>query len=241
MKKIICADYAEMSATAAYITADQIRRKPCGVIGFATGSTPEGMYGRLCEMYQNGGVDFSGVTAFNLDEYYPIRRDNGQSYYFFMWEKLFKHVNIKLENINIPDGECTDPAKECAEYDKKLATMGGTDLQILGIGRTGHIGFNEPGETLSLATALVALTQDTIDANARFFDRAEDVPKQALTMGMGGIFASRHILLLISGEGKARAVKEIFSGNVTTRNPASLLNLHANVTVVMDRDAASLL
>jgi len=241
MKKIICADYAEMSMTAAYIVAEQVRRKPESVIGFATGSTPIGTYERLRDLYECGYVDFSQATTFNLDEYYPIKRDNDQSYYYFMRENLFKHVNFSPANINIPNGECADPAEECVEYEKKLIAVGGTDLQVLGIGKNGHIGFNEPDAKLSLTTCLVDLTQDTIDANSRFFATPEDVPKQAITMGMGGIFSSKHILLLINGKTKAPIVKALFSDFVSTQVPASLLNLHNNVTVILDRETVEAL
>jgi len=241
MKKIICKDYEAMSVKAAEIIAEQIKVKPESVLGFATGSTPIGTYEALRKMNAEGSVDFSKVTTFNLDEYYPIKRDNEQSYYYFMYENLFSHVNVLPENVHIPNGETSDPVKECADYDNKLRGVGGTDLQILGIGRNGHIGFNEPAERLPLATNVVDLTEDTIEANARFFDRPEDVPRQALTMGMGEIFESGHVLLLINGEGKAAIVKELFSGAVSTKVPASLLNLHHNVTVIMDEEAASLL
>jgi glucosamine-6-phosphate deaminase len=241
MKKIICKDYAEMSEQAAVIIATQIKNKPESVLGLPTGSTPIGTYNILRKMYDEGEVDFSKVMTFNLDEYYPLARDNSQSYHYYMKENLFGHVNILPDNVNIPNGEAEDPTQECVAYEEKLADVGGTDLQVLGIGRNGHIGFNEPDGELPLATRLVDLTPDTIDANARFFDNEEDVPKQALTMGVGGIFNSKHIVLLISGEGKAEITKELFSGEVSTQNPASLLNLHNNVTVIMDEEAASML
>jgi glucosamine-6-phosphate deaminase len=241
MKKIICKDYEEMSSLAAFILAEQIRIKPQSVIGFATGSTPVGTYEQLRELYTQGYVDFSEVVAFNLDEYYPIAQDNDQSYYYFMRDNLFNHVNILPEHLNIPSGEAADPLAECAEYDRKMAAYGGTDIQILGIGRTGHIGFNEPAERLPLGTNLVDLTQETINDNARFFASASEVPTQALTMGMNGIFTSKHVLLLISGSAKAEIARDLFSGSVTTQNPASLLNLHPNVTVLLDKEAATLL
>jgi glucosamine-6-phosphate deaminase len=241
MRKIVCANYEEMSMAAAMIVAEQLQRKPDSVIGFATGSTPLGTYARLRELNAEGAANFAEVTSVNLDEYYPIKRDNDQSYYYFMQQNLFRHVNIAPDRINIPSGECSDPIKECAAYDAKLAALGGTDLQILGIGGNGHIGFNEPSDHLPLATNLVDLTAATIEANARFFASAADVPKQALTMGMEGIFSSKHILLLINGKGKAEAVKQLFSGSVSTTFPASLLHLHGNVTVIMDKEAASLL
>ncbi|MCL2634616.1 MAG: glucosamine-6-phosphate deaminase [Oscillospiraceae bacterium] len=241
MKKIICETYEEMSAVAAFTIAVQVQVKADSVIGFATGSTPLGTYKKLRELYASKFVSFSAITAFNLDEYYPIKRDNPQSYYYFMWENLFRHVDIKPPQINIPDGSAVDPEMECADYDAKLMAAGGTDLQILGIGNNGHIGFNEPNEKLELMTNLVKLAPDTIEANSRFFDNISDVPAQAITMGMGGIFNSKHILLLINGEGKAEITKKIFDGTVTATVPASLLNLHPNVTVIMDKQAAGLI
>ena len=239
MKKIVCENYEEMSTRAAEIIAEQIKNKPASVLGFATGSTPVGTYEALRKMHEDGEVDFSKVVTFNLDEYYPIKQDNEQSYYWFMQENLFKHVNVLPENVYIPDGEASDPVAECADYDEKMESFGGTDLQVLGIGRNGHVGFNEPADALPLQTNVIDLSQDTIEANSRFFESAEDVPKQALTMGMGGIFGSKHILLLISGEGKAAITKELFSGMVSCQVPASLLNLHPNVTVILDKEAAS--
>jgi glucosamine-6-phosphate deaminase len=239
MKKIICKTYEEMSAVAAFTVALQVQTKPSSVLGLATGSTPVGTYRRLAELYADKFVDFSKVTTFNLDEYYPLNRDNPQSYFYFMKENLFKFINIPADNINIPDGQCTDPAAECKAYDSRLAEYGGTDLQILGIGNNGHIAFIEPGEQLPQSTQVVNLAADTIEANSRFFDNADAVPKQALSMGLSGIFGSKHILLLISGKGKAAIAKKLFNGTVTTQIPASLLNLHPNVTVIMDSDAAS--
>jgi glucosamine-6-phosphate deaminase len=241
MRKIVCANYDEMSMAAATLVAEQLTRKPNSVLGLPTGSTPLGTYKRLRELCAEGEVDFSGVTTFNLDEYYPIKRSNSQSYYYFMYENLFKHVNILPENVNIPNGECADPAKECAAYDAKIAALGGIDLQLLGIGGNGHIGFNEPSDSLPLATNRVDLTPETIEANSRFFASADEVPKQALTTGMGGIFGAKRILLLINGVSKAQAVKDLFSGVVSAKFPASLLHLHGDVTVLLDKDAASLL
>ncbi|MCL1789173.1 MAG: glucosamine-6-phosphate deaminase [Oscillospiraceae bacterium] len=236
MKKIVCANYEEMSAVAAYAVASRIRLKPDSVVGFATGSTPVGTYKRLAEMCSDGFVDFSKITSFNLDEYYPIKRENDQSYIYFMKNNLFNHVNISAERINIPNGECSDPIKECADYDAKLEAIGGTDLQILGIGNNGHIAFVEPAENLPLSTSVVQLTGDTIAANARFFDKPEDVPKQALSMGLKGIFSAKQLLLLISGKGKAAITKKLFDGTLSTSVPASLLNLHPNVTVIVTSD-----
>jgi glucosamine-6-phosphate deaminase len=226
-----------MSAVAAYIIAEQIKRKPESVVGFATGSTPLGAYKRLAELYSCGYVDFSGVISFNLDEYYPIKRDNSRSYFSFMRENLFKYVNIRPENVNIPNGECADPEKECADYDGRLKRLGGTDLQILGVGNNGHIGFNEPREELPLAAGLVDLAEDTVKANSRFFEKPEDVPRRAITLGLGGIFSSKRVLVLVSGAGKAEIVKKMFSGSVSALVPASLLNLRGGVTVIADKAA----
>jgi len=233
MKKIVCKSYDELSAVAAFTIALQIQTKPNSVIGFATGSTPIGTYKRLIEMYNDGFVDFSKISSFNLDEYYTIERTHSQSYYHFMKENLFNHINILEENINIPNGECADPIKEGIDYDKRLTECGGTDLQILGIGNNGHIAFIEPNEKLPLGTSLVELAQDTIEANSRFFEKAQYVPKQAISMGLSGIFNSRHILLLISGKSKASISKRLFDGTVSTEIPASLLNLHPNVTLII--------
>jgi glucosamine-6-phosphate deaminase len=231
MKKIICKTYEEMSALAAFTIALQIQAKPDSILGLATGSTPVGTYKRLVELYKDKFVDFSRVTTFNLDEYYPIEPTHPQSYRYFMQENLFDHVNIGKENTHFP-GECT------SEYDEKLTAAGGTDLQILGIGNNGHIAFIEPGERLPLGTSTVTLAQDTIEANSRFFNSADEVPKQARSMGVQGIFGSKHILLLISGKAKAEVTKKLFEGEVTTQIPATLLNLHPNVTVIMDAEAA---
>jgi glucosamine-6-phosphate deaminase len=236
MKKFICSTYEEMSIVAAFTIALQLEVKPQSVIGFATGSTPVGTYKRLIQMYADKTVNFSKVTSFNLDEYHPIKRDNPQSYFHFMKENLFNRINIHEKNINIPNGECSDPLKECAEYDAKLEKIGGTDLQILGMGSNGHIAFIEPGENLPTATSLVDLSQETIAANSRFFtdqNRAEQ-PVTAISMGLGGIFNSRHIMLLISGKGKSQVARKLFDGVVTTQIPATLLNLHPNVTVIVD-------
>ena len=228
--------YEELSEQAAQIVKAAIAEKPDLVLGLPTGSTPEGMYKNLIEMNKSGEIDFSKVRTFNLDEYYPIKRDNEQSYYKFMFDKLFNHVNINLENINIPDGEAADPDMECMKYEQKIGKAGGIDLMILGIGANGHIGFNEPGESLVPLTHVAELTEDTIKANARFFNSAGEVPKTALTMGMGSIIArSKKILLLVSGESKAQVFRQFFNGGmISTGNPATLLYLHGDVTVLSD-------
>ena len=241
MRKIIGKNADEVAILAASILAKQIHQKPDCVLGLATGSTPEDMYRRLAEMHKRGDLDFSAVRTFNLDEYYPIRKSSDQSYDYFMWEKLFSHVNIKRENVDLPNGECKDPIAECIAYEQKIAKAGGIDLQVLGIGLNGHIGFNEPEAALKMETHLTDLTPSTIEANSRFFSKAEDVPRQALTMGMGTIMKARSILMLITGEKKAEIAKKLFSGEITTEVPASFLNLHPDATVLLDEDAAKLL
>ncbi|MCL1805226.1 MAG: glucosamine-6-phosphate deaminase [Clostridiales bacterium] len=239
MKRIICRDAGEVSEIAAAMIAEQIFRNRESVIGLATGSTPEGLYGKLREMYENGDLDFSGVRTFNLDEYYPIRKSNDQSYDCFMRDKLFSHINVKMENIHIPNGECSDPAEECIAYEQMIAEAGGVDIQVLGIGLNGHIGFNEPERELRMDTHPTELTASTIEANSRFFSSIDEVPTKALTMGMGTIMRARSIILLITGAHKAAIAKKIFSGVVTTEVPASFLNLHPNTTVLLDEAAAS--
>ena len=241
MERIICKNYDEVSLLGANIFAKQIKQNPKSVLGLATGSTPVGMYKKLAEMHNKSGLDFSGIRTFNLDEYYPIKKSNGQSYDFFMWSNLFSHINIKRENVHLPNGESADPEKECIAYERMLAESGGVDIQVLGIGVNGHIGFNEPEDELKLATHLTNLTASTVEANSRFFKNIKDVPTMALTMGMGTIMKARSILLLVTGENKASVAKKLFSGVVTTAVPASFLHLHPNVTVLLDEAAASLL
>ncbi len=241
MKKMVYKDYEAVSQAAASILAEKIRSNPSCMLGLATGSTPVGMYKKLVEMHQAGQLDFGKIKTFNLDEYYPLRKDSDQSYDYFMRDHLFSHINIQRENVHIPNGEAADPAAECAAYERMVDEAGGVDIQVLGIGINGHIGFNEPESELKLPTHLTDLTPSTIQANARFFASEDDVPKKALTMGMGTIFKARSILLLITGENKAPVAQKIFSGVLTTEVPATLLNLHPDVTVLLDEAAASLL
>ena len=241
MQKIVAKNAAEVSILGASVLAGQIRQNPKCVLGLATGSTPEDMYSRLAEMHKRGDLDFSDVRTFNLDEYYPIKKSNSQSYDYFMREKLFSHINIPKEHITLPNGECADPEKECAEYERMISEAGGIDLQVLGIGLNGHIAFNEPVDELRLETHLTDLTPSTIEANSRFFASMDEVPKKALTMGMGTILKARSILLLITGEKKAAIAKKLFSGVVSTSVPASFLNLHPDVTALMDEAAAGLI
>jgi glucosamine-6-phosphate deaminase len=241
MKRIICKDYAEMSETAAKLVAGQIKAKPSTILGLATGSTPVGMYKRLIEYNKSGELDFSHVTTFNLDEYYPISRENDQSYYYFMMQNLFSHINIKPGNINIPNGETAVPEAECAAYDEKICAMGGIDLQILGIGQNGHIGFNEPDDTLCAETHVTSLTQSTIQANSIYFPNVDSMPKKALTMGLFAILNAKKVIILINGIKKAEATKRMLTGKIGTDCPASFLQLHDDVTVIMDKEAASLI
>ena len=236
MELILCKNYDEMSKRAAELIAEQVNAKPDSVLGLATGATPVGTYSRLIEMYNNSEVDFKNVTTFNLDEYYPISRDNPQSYYSFMREKLFNHINIDLSNTHIPNGEASNPAEECTNYENMVETSG-IDLQILGIGRNGHIGFNEPSDSLNSGTHLTNLTQDTIDANAHFFEDKSKIPTHALTMGMATIFKAKKIILLANGRSKLNAVKALFSDEITTDTPATMLKMHPDVTVICDYDA----
>ncbi|MDR1664527.1 MAG: glucosamine-6-phosphate deaminase, partial [Clostridiales bacterium] len=196
-------DYAAMSRKAAEVFAEALRERPEGVFGFATGGTPEGMYENLIRMHRENGLDFSKMNAFNLDEYYPIKQNDSQSYYYFMREKLFSHVNVSPGHTHIPNGEASDPAAECAAYDREIETYGGVDLQILGIGANGHIGFNEPSESFTSRTNYVALTEITVQSNSRFFESLEQVPRHALTMGIRPIMMSGQIMLLCSGASKA--------------------------------------
>ena len=237
MRIICCNDYKEMSLVGASIVADVVKAKPTCVLGLATGSTPEGLYAALIEMYQNGELDFSGVTTVNLDEYYPISPENEQSYRYFMNTKLFDHVNVNKENTHVPNGSAQDAAAEAARYEAFVRSLGGADIQILGIGRNGHIAFNEPAEALYPVTHVTGLTEDTIDANARFFASADEVPTKALTMGMGTILSAKKIIILANGKGKHEAVSAMLSGMVTTSCPASFLNLHADVTLICDHAA----
>ena len=233
-------DYNDMSRKAANIIAAQIIMKPDCVLGLATGSTPIGTYKNLVEMYENGDLDFSQVTTVNLDEYKGLPRENDQSYYYFMHDNLFDHVNIDPANTNLPDGTKEDGAAECARYEKLIKDLGGQDLQLLGLGHNGHIGFNAPADAFVKETNCVNLTERTIEANKRFFASADDVPKQAYTMGIKTIMQSKKILIVVSGEDKAETVKNAFFGPVTPRVPASVLQLHNDVTLVADEAALSL-
>lgn len=241
MKIFVVDDYHQLSAKAAAIVAGQVILKNNAVLGLATGSTPEGMYAQLAQMYRNAAVDFSAVTTFNLDEYVGLDSGHPQSYHYYMHQHFFNHVNIPGQNIHIPSGVEKDSAAFGQAYDAMIEAAGGIDLQVLGIGGNGHIGFNEPGRHLNVQTHLVELSEETIEANSRFFKTREGVPCQAVTMGMGSIMKAQRILLLASGKGKARAIKETVNGKISTEVPASFLQLHHAVTLIVDQEAAALL
>ncbi|MCI5502730.1 MAG: glucosamine-6-phosphate deaminase [Anaerobutyricum sp.] len=232
-------DYKDMSRKAANIISAQIIMKPNCVLGLATGSTPIGTYEQLVEWYHKGDLDFSKVTSVNLDEYRGLEKSNDQSYDYFMHEHLFDKVNIHPENVNLPDGMAEDAEKECKRYEELIRSLGGVDLQLLGLGHNGHIGFNEPGAAFEKETHCVNLTERTIEANKRFFASADDVPKQAFTMGIKTIMQAKKILVIASGEDKAEILKEAFFGPVTPAVPASILQLHNNVIVVGDQAVLS--
>lgn len=237
MRVIVCENYEQVSKEAAKIIAAQVHLKPNCVLGLATGSTPVGAYNELVDMYKKGEIDFKDVKTFNLDEYYPIKRSNDQSYYYFMHDNLFNYINIPEESIHVLNGEVSDPEKECKDYEKCIESHGGIDLQLLGIGRNGHIAFNEPDENLVADTHVTALTDDTIDANSRFFADIKDVPTKSLTMGMASIMKARKILILINGAGKHQALKKLLSGEISTMCPATMLNMHSDVVVICDKEA----
>ena len=241
MRVIIAKDSEALSRRAAIILAGQIIHKPESVLGLATGSTPVGTYSQLVSLHREGLVDFNDVITFNLDEYYGLSPEDNRSYAWFMQHHLFDHVNNRPENVHIPNGLAIDIDIECRAYEEKILRAGGIDLQLLGIGLNGHIGFNEPDLKFEARTHLVELDDDTIRANARFFDSAEEVPRQAISMGIKTIMRSRRIVLLASGAEKAKIVYDMIYGIITPELPASVLQLHPDVTVIADAEAASLL
>ena len=234
-------NYEDMSRKAANIISAQVIMKPDCVLGLATGSTPIGTYKQLIEWYNKGDLDFSGVTTVNLDEYRGLPRESDQSYYYFMHENLFNHINLQKGRSFLPDGTEPDSEKACSNYNAIIRQVGGIDLQLLGIGRNGHIGFNEPDDHFSLETHCVDMTPSTIDANKRFFEKADDVPRQAYTMGIKTIMQAKKVLLVASGEDKAKAIYDSFYGPVTPSVPASILQYHKNVYVVADEAALSMI
>ena len=238
MRVIIAKDYNEMSKFAAEEMASDINKNPNIVLGLATGGTPVGMYKELIKMNKKEKVDFSNVKTINLDEYVGLDGDHDQSYRYFMNENLFNHININKNNTFVPNGLATDIETECKDYDKRVSELGGIDVQLLGIGNNGHIGFNEPNDFLNLGTHLTDLKNNTIEANARFFDSIDKVPKKAITMGLGGIMKAKKIILIASGENKADIIEKLVNGKITTQVPASMLQMHNNLVVIIDKDAA---
>ena len=239
MKIIRAKDYADMSRKAANIISAQVIMKPNCVLGLATGGTPVGAYAQLVDWYNKGDIDFSEVTTVNLDEYRGLPKEHPESYWSFMHRNLFDKVNIDPAKINLPDGTNPDAEDACAKYNQIIHAVGGIDLQLLGMGLNGHIGFNEPDEYFSKGTHCVNLTESTIEANKRFFASADDVPRQAYTMGVQTIMLARRIVLVVSGENKAETVREAFFGPVTPQVPASILQLHTDVSIVADEAALS--
>ncbi len=239
MEVIIHQTYAEMSRAAAEAVADVLNAKPNAVIGMATGSTPLGVYQELVRMHKGGGLDFSQVTTFNLDEYVGLPTTHEQSYHRFMHENFFRQVNIPPQNVHIPSGTTSNYRAFCAWYEQRIEECGGIDVQILGIGSDGHIAFNEPASSLSSRTRLKTLAKQTIDDNARFFSSRDEVPVYAITMGVGTIMEARKILLLANGAKKAEAVAAAVEGPVTSMITASALQMHPDATVYVDEPAAS--
>lgn len=240
MRIIRAKDYRDASRKAANIISAQVILKPDSVLGLATGSSPIGIYQQLIKWYEKGDVDFSQVKAVNLDEYVGLPADHDQSYAYFMRHNLFDHINIDLNNTNIPNGMDSDAQRECKRYDELLHSMGGVDLQLLGLGGNGHIGFNEPCDEFIKGTHCVELTQGTIDANSRFFENESLVPRKAYTMGILDIMQAHRVVMIVSGENKAQAVLDSFCGPVTPKVPASILQLHPDFTLVADEAAMSL-
>jgi glucosamine-6-phosphate deaminase len=238
---IIAKDYEDMSIHAARIVAGQIYLKPNSILGLATGSTPLLMYHELIRSHKETGLDFSEVSSFNLDEYLGLSHNNENSYYYYMYQNFFNSINIRPENINIPNGRPDDIDQECRDYDAKIIRKGGIDLQILGIGTNGHIGFNEPDIKFEATTHKVKLDDETINANARFFHNLEEVPRYAISMGIKTIMHAKKVLLLANGETKAEAIYHTIYGGITPEMPASILQLHQDVTVIVEQSAARLL
>lgn len=241
MKLIVVNNYEELSKVAAKEFSKIIKEKENVVLGLATGGSPVGMYKELIRMYEQKELNFSKTTTVNLDEYIGLNPEHNQSYRYFMNNNLFNHINIDKSNTFVPNGLAEDLEAQCKEYDQKIVELGGIDIQLLGVGNNGHIAFNEPNSELSSGTHIISLTDNTIEANARFFDNIDDVPRKAITMGVGGIMKAKKIILIASGESKAEAIKGIFSGKITTANPATMLQMHRDVTVIVDEAAAKLI
>ncbi|MDE6767500.1 MAG: glucosamine-6-phosphate deaminase [Eubacterium sp.] len=217
----------------------QVLAKPDSVLGLATGSTPLKPYGHMIKLFENGAVDFSQVTTFNLDEYCKLDVNDKNSYHSFMYDNLFNHINIPDENINFLNGNADDLEKECKDYEMRIKNAGGIDIQLLGIGSNGHIAFNEPSDSFQRWSHVVKLKESTINDNSRFFNSIEEVPTHAVTMGIGSIMKAKRILIIATGENKANAIKQLIDGNVTPQCPASVLQFHTDVTLMLDKGAAS--
>lgn len=242
MEFIVVKNFEEMSQVAAAQIAHTIQEHTASVLGLATGSTPIGMYKELVRKYMDGEIDFSQVRTFNLDEYVGLSASHPQSYHVYMQNHLFNHVNASPENVYIPKGDALDLQLESKQYDEAINQAGGIDLQILGLGVNGHIGFNEPGSDPAGKTRVVQLAESTIQANSRFFERIENVPQQAITVGIGTILnQSKRIMLLVSGEEKAQAIKNMVDQEPNIENPASYLKLHKHITIIVDKSAAKLI
>lgn len=239
MKLIVAKNYEEMSKLAAEFMAEEVKKKPEIILGLATGGTPVGMYKELIRMCDNKEVDFSKATTVNLDEYIGLSGEHNQSYRYFMNSNLFNHINIDKARTFVPNGQASDVEAECKSYDARIRELGGIDLQLLGLGSNGHVAFNEPDAFLTVGSHETKLTQSTIEANARFFDSMDEVPKTAITMGLGGIMQAKKILVIANGEGKADVVEKLMNGKITTEVPASMLQMHRDVTIIVDEAAAS--
>ncbi len=240
MRLVICETLDELGIRVAKEVAQLIKYKPNCVLGLPTGDTPVSAYKELVKIYKNGNSDFSQVVTFNLDEYLGISKTHPRSYHSFMQHNLFEHINVPITNIHIPDGLAESPDEECRRYENLISKYGGIDLLILGIGQNGHIGFNEPGTPFDTLTHVINLAPSTIAANSRFFEKSEDVPKRAITMGIKTILSARRIILMVSGHVKSQIVYDAFTKEVTLDLPASALQAHSDVTLMLDRNAARL-
>lgn len=240
MNVLIYENEEQIGIAAGNYMCGQVLQKPDSVLGLATGSTPLKPYGQMIELYKKGIVDFSKVTTFNLDEYVNLDVNDKNSYHSFMHENLFDHINIPEESINFLDGNAADLDEECRRYEKKIKAAGGIDIQLLGIGSNGHIAFNEPADCFQRWSHVVTLKESTVKDNSRFFKSIEEVPTQAVTMGIGSIMQAKKILIIAIGENKAKAIKQLIDGNVTPMCPASVLQFHKDVTLMLDKAAASL-
>lgn len=239
MKFIVAQDYADLSRRAAHVIAEQVRAKPDCVLGLATGSTPEGLYAELVAAHRRGELSFAQVSTYNLDEYRGLPSDHPQSYRYFMEHHLFSHVDVRPEATHVPDGANPCAQDACDDYEAAIAAAGGIDLQLLGLGHNGHIGFNEPGDCFTRTTNHVMLTESTIQANSRLFNSVDEVPREAYTMGVGTIMRARRVLVVANGAGKADIVARAFFGPVRPDVPASILQFHPDVTVIVDAEAAA--